>query len=136
LSELFEMFGQETFRRAEREALSEVLRQHQNFVIATSGSIVAEPSTLELLLSSCFTVWVRADPQEHMKRVMAQGDMRPIANSSRAMEDLVSILKSREPLYANAEVALATTGKTPEQNLAELLHLIANPDTQMTRRSA
>ncbi|MBI2713319.1 MAG: helix-turn-helix transcriptional regulator [Rhizobiales bacterium] len=136
LSELFEMFGQETFRRAEREALSEVLRQHQNFVIATSGSIVAEPSTLELLLSSCFTVWVRADPQEHMKRVMAQGDMRPIANSSRAMEDLVSILKSREPLYAKAEVALATTGKTPEQNLAELLHLIANPDTQMTRRSA
>ena len=136
LSEIFEMFGQETFRRAEREALSEVLRQHQNFVIATSGSIVAEPSTLELLLSSCFTVWVRADPQEHMKRVMAQGDMRPIANSSRAMEDLVSILKSREPLYAKAEVALATTGKTPEQNLAELLPLISIPDTQMTRRLA
>jgi len=136
LSEIFEMFGQETFRRAEREALSEVLRQHPNFVIATSGSIVAEPSTLELLLSSCFTVWVRADPQEHMKRVMAQGDMRPIANSARAMEDLVSILKSREPLYAKAEVALATTGKTPEQNLAELLRLIAVPDSQMTRRSA
>jgi XRE family aerobic/anaerobic benzoate catabolism transcriptional regulator len=136
LSEIFEMFGQETFRRAEHDALSDVLRQHENFVVATSGSIVAEPSTLELLLSSCFTVWVRADPQEHMKRVMAQGDMRPIANSSRAMEDLVSILKSREPLYAKAEVALATTGKTPEQNLAELLRLIAVPDTQMTRRSA
>jgi XRE family aerobic/anaerobic benzoate catabolism transcriptional regulator len=136
LSEIFEMFGQETFRRAEHEALSDVLRQHENFVVATSGSIVAEPSTLELLLSSCFTVWVRADPQEHMKRVMAQGDMRPIANSSRAMEDLVSILKSREPLYAKAEVALATTGKTPEQNLAELLRLIAVPDTQITRRSA
>jgi len=136
LSEIFEMFGQETFRRAEHDALSDVLRQHENFVVATSGSIVAEPSTLELLLSSCFTVWVRADPQEHMKRVMAQGDMRPIANSARAMEDLVSILKSREPLYAKAEVALATTGKTPEQNLAELLRLIAVPDTQMTRRSA
>jgi XRE family aerobic/anaerobic benzoate catabolism transcriptional regulator len=136
LSEIFEMFGQETFRRAEREALSEVLRQHENFVVATSGSIVAEPSTLELLLSSCFTVWVRADPQEHMKRVMAQGDMRPMANSARAMEDLVSILKSREPLYAKAEVELATTGKTPEQNLAELLRLIAVPDNQMTRRSA
>ena len=136
LSEIFEMFGQETFRRAEREALSEVLRQHQNFVIATSGSIVAEPATLELLLSSCLTVWVRADPQEHMKRVMAQGDMRPIANSARAMEDLVSILKSREPLYAKAEIALTTTGKTPEQNLVELLRLIAVPDTHMTRRSA
>ena len=136
LSEIFEMFGQESFRRAEHDALSDILRQHENFVVATSGSIVAEPSTLELLLSSCFTVWVRADPQEHMKRVMAQGDMRPIANSTRAMEDLVSILKSREPLYAKAEVALATTGKTPEQNLAELLRLIAVPDTQMTRRSA
>jgi XRE family aerobic/anaerobic benzoate catabolism transcriptional regulator len=136
LSEIFDMFGQETFRRAEREALDEVLRQHQHFVIATSGSIVTEPSTLELLLSSCLTVWVRADPEEHMKRVMAQGDMRPMANSARAMEDLISILKSREPLYAKAEVALSTTGKTPEQNLAELLRAIAIPDNRLTRRSA
>jgi XRE family aerobic/anaerobic benzoate catabolism transcriptional regulator len=136
LSEIFEMFGQETFRRAEREALNEVLRQHRHFVIATSGSIVAEPGTLELLLSSCLTVWVRADPKEHMKRVMAQGDMRPMANSARAMEDLISILKSREPLYAKAEVALTTTGKTPEQNLAELLHIIAVPDKRMTRKLA
>jgi len=136
LSEIFDMFGQETFRRAEREALDEVLRQHKQFVVATSGSIVTEPGTLELLLSSCFTVWVRADPQEHMKRVMAQGDMRPMANSARAMEDLISILKSREPLYAKAEVALSTTGKTPEQNLAELLRIITIPDNRITRRSA
>ena len=100
------MFGQETFRRAEREALDEVLRQHQHFVIATCGSIVTEPATLELLLSSCFTVWVRAEPQDHMKRVMEQGDMRPMAHSARAMEDLISILKSREPLYAKAEATL------------------------------
>ncbi len=91
LSEIFDMFGQQTFRRAEREAMDDILRRHRHFVIATSGSIVTEPSTLELLLASCFTVWVRAEPQEHMKRVMAQGDMRPMANSSRAMEDLVSI---------------------------------------------
>ena len=136
LSEVFEMFGQETFRRAEHEALSDVLRQHPQFVIATSGSIVAEPATLELLLSSCLTVWVRAEPAEHMRRVMAQGDMRPIANNARAMEDLVSILKSREPLYAKADIALTTSGRTPEQNLAELLRLIAVPDSQMTRRSA
>jgi len=136
LSEIFDMFGQETFRRAEREAFNEVLSQHLHFVIATSGSIVTEPSTLELLLASCFTIWVRAEPEEHMRRVMAQGDMRPIANSVRAMEDLVSILKSREPLYAKADIALTTTDKTPEQNLAELLRLIAVPDTQMTRKSA
>jgi XRE family aerobic/anaerobic benzoate catabolism transcriptional regulator len=136
LSEIFDMFGQETFRRAEREALDDVLRRHPHFVIATSGSIVTEPSTLELLLASCFTVWVRAEPQEHMKRVMAQGDMRPMANNVRAMEDLVSILKSREPLYAKAEAVVATTGKTPEQNLAELLRVIAIPTAGIARRSA
>jgi XRE family transcriptional regulator, aerobic/anaerobic benzoate catabolism transcriptional regulator len=136
LSEIFDMFGQETFRRAEREALDDVLRRHPHFVIATSGSIVTEPGTLELLLASCFTVWVRAEPEEHMKRVMAQGDMRPMANNARAMEDLVSILKSREPLYAKAEAVLATTGKTPEQNLAELLRVVAVPATRIARRSA
>ncbi len=136
LSEIFDMFGQETFRRAEREALDDVLRRHPHFVIATSGSIVTEPGTLELLLASCFTVWVRAEPEEHMKRVMAQGDMRPMANNVRAMEDLVSILKSREPLYAKAEAVLSTTGKTPEQNLAELLRFIAAPATHTERRSA
>ena len=136
LSEIFDMFGQETFRRAEREALDDVLRQHLDFVIATSGSIVTEPGTLELLLTSCFTVWVRAEPEEHMKRVMAQGDMRPMANSARAMEDLISILKSREPLYAKAEFVLSTTGKTPEQNLAELLRAVAVPGNRITRRSA
>jgi XRE family aerobic/anaerobic benzoate catabolism transcriptional regulator len=70
---------------------------------------------------------VRADPQDHMKRVMAQGDMRPMAHSARAMDDLMSILKSREPLYARADAALLTTGKTPEQNLNELLGTIALP---------
>src|ERR1700682_6349004 len=133
LSEIFDMFGQETFRRAEREALDEGLRRHQHFVIATSGSIVTAPGTLELLLSSCFTVWVRAEPQEHMKRVMAQGDMRPMANSSRAMEDLVSILNSRAPLYDKAEAMGLNTGKTPEQNLAELLRLVAVPESPVRR---
>ena len=136
LSEIFDMFGQETFRRAEREALDDLLRRHKHFVIATSGSIVTEPGTLELLLASCFTVWVRAEPEEHMKRVMAQGDMRPMANNARAMEDLVSILKSREPLYAKAEAVLVTTDKTPEQNLTELLRLVAVPTMGMTRKSA
>ncbi|MGH6791015.1 MAG: helix-turn-helix transcriptional regulator [Pseudolabrys sp.] len=136
LSEMFEMFGQETFRRAEREALESVLQQHPRFVIATSGSIVTEPGTLELLLSSCFTIWVRAEPEEHMKRVIAQGDMRPMADRARAMGDLVSILKSREPLYAKAEAALVTTGKTPEQNLAELVRVVHGPHGRPAQRSA
>jgi len=136
LSEIFDMFGQETFRRAEREALEDVLRQHQAFVMATSGSIVTDPGTMELLLSSCFTVWVRADPNVHMKRVIEQGDMRPMANSARAMEDLIAILKSREPLYARAEASLSTTGKTPEQNLTELLRVIPVPTSPIARQPA
>ena len=134
LSEIFDMFGQETFRRAEREALDDILREHQSFVVATSGSIVTEPGTLELLLACCLTVWVRAEPEEHMKRVMAQGDMRPMAKSARAMDDLVSILRSREPLYAKAEVALSTSGRTPEQNLVELLRLIEVPDNRIPQQ--
>jgi XRE family aerobic/anaerobic benzoate catabolism transcriptional regulator len=136
LSEVFEMFGQETFRRAEREALESVLRQHRHFVMATSGSIVTDPGTMELLLSSCFTVWVRAAPEDHMRRVIEQGDMRPMANSTRAMEDLVAILKSREPRYAKAEAALFTTGKTPEQNLAELMRVIPAAAKQIARQPA
>jgi XRE family aerobic/anaerobic benzoate catabolism transcriptional regulator len=136
LSEIFDMFGQETFRRAEREALESVLRQHRAFVMATGGSIVTEPGTLEMLLSCCFTVWVRAEPDEHMRRVMAQGDMRPMAHSARAMEDLVAILKSREPLYAKAAAELATSGRTPAQNLAELLRVIPVSDSGIGRKSA
>ena len=135
LSEIFDMFGQETFRRAEREALDDVLRQHRGFVMATSGSIVTDPGTLELLLSSCFTVWVRAEPEDHMRRVIEQGDMRPMANSARAMEDLIAILKSREPLYAKAEASLVTTGKTPEQNLNELMRAIP-AETRIARQPA
>ncbi len=136
LSEIFDMFGQETFRRAEREALESVLRQHRAFVMATCGSIVTEPGTLELLLASCFTVWVRAAPDEHMKRVMEQGDMRPMAGSARAMEDLIAILRSREPLYAKAAAELVTTGKTPDQNLAELLRVIPVSASRIGRKSA
>jgi XRE family aerobic/anaerobic benzoate catabolism transcriptional regulator len=135
LSEIFEMFGQETFRRAEREALEAALAQYPKFVMATSGSIVADPGSLELLLASCFTVWVRAEPNEHMQRVMAQGDMRPIANSGRAMDDLLSILRSREPLYAKAEAAITTSGKTPEQTMLELMSIVGAPQAD-ARRSA
>ena len=136
LSEIFDMFGQETFRRAEREALEDVMRQHRHFVMATSGSIVTDPGTLEQLLSSCFTVWVRAEPEDHMRRVMEQGDKRPMANSARAMQDLIAILKSREPLYAKAEASLTTTGKTPEQNLSELMRVIPAGESRVARQPA
>jgi XRE family transcriptional regulator, aerobic/anaerobic benzoate catabolism transcriptional regulator len=124
LSELFDMFGQATFRRMERAALEAVLQKHPRFILATGGGLVTEPSTFELLLASCLTVWVRASPADHMSRVMAQGDLRPMSDSTRAMDDLVSILKSREPLYAKADLTLETTGQTPQQSANGLLRLI------------
>ena len=124
LSEIFEMFGQERFRQMEREALEKVLGQHDKFVLATSGSIVTEPATYGRLLSSCFTVWVRAEPDEHMQRVIAQGDLRPMGEGTRAMADLISILRSREPLYAKADAAIVTSGRSPKQNVQELAELL------------
>lgn len=126
LTEIFQLFGQETFRRAEREALDRVLADHTDFVMATSGSIVTEAATLELLLSSCFTIWVRAEPDAHMARVVAQGDLRPMSANPRAMDDLVSILNSREPLYAKADATLDTSGRSIERSLAELAALTAS----------
>jgi XRE family aerobic/anaerobic benzoate catabolism transcriptional regulator len=126
LTELFEMFGQATFRRMERAALEATLLEHPRFVLATGGGLVTEPSTFELLLTSCLSVWVRAKPEEHMRRVVEQGDLRPISGSSRAMDDLVSILSSREPLYAKADVTLETAGQAPQQSLRNLLKLL-NP---------
>jgi XRE family aerobic/anaerobic benzoate catabolism transcriptional regulator len=121
LTELFEMFGQATFRRMERSALETTLEAHPRFVMATGGGLVTEPSTFELLLSSCFTVWVRARPDDHMHRVVEQGDLRPMAGNTKAMDDLVSILTSREPLYAKADRTFDTTEQTPQQSLRRLL---------------
>jgi XRE family aerobic/anaerobic benzoate catabolism transcriptional regulator len=107
-----------------------VLQEHDRFVLATGGGIVAEPGTFELLISSCFTVWVKAAPTDHMQRVIAQGDLRPMADNRHAMDDLVSILKSREPLYARADLTLVTGGKSPERSLAELLSLFPSAERQ------
>jgi XRE family aerobic/anaerobic benzoate catabolism transcriptional regulator len=134
LGELFEMFGQPTYRRFERAALEAALETNTRCVLATGGSIVTEPGTFERLLTSCVTVWVRASPDAHMKRVIAQGDLRPMADNKRAMNDLISILKSREPLYAKADYILETASKTPEQSLRELLAWLENSKSGLAHR--
>jgi len=136
MREIFEMFGQPTFRRMERAALEAVLAGKTHFVLATGGSLVTEPATFELLLTSCFTVWVRATPGEHMMRVMEQGDMRPMADNARAMDDLIAILASREPLYAKADVTLDTVARTPSQSLDDLLRLVGHAQRTGPRRRA
>lgn len=121
LGEIFDLYGQAAFRRHERRALESVLQRHPRAVIATGGSIVSEPGTFDLLLSSCFTVWIKAAPEEHMARVVAQGDLRPMADNAESMDDLRRILAGRTALYAKADVAVDTAGKDVETSLAELV---------------
>ena len=88
LSVIFDLYGQVGFRRLERQCLQDLIARHPGFVLATGGSLVSEPATFELLLTNCFTVWLTASPAEHMGRVVAQGDMRPMASNREAMGDL------------------------------------------------
>src|SRR5215472_10585341 len=120
LSEVFDLYGQSAYRRYERRALENVIERHDQAVIATGGSIVTEPATFDLLLSACFTVWLTAAPEEHMSRVVAQGDYRPMAGNDEAMDDLRRILASRNALYAKADAMVDTAGKTVAQCLREL----------------
>ncbi len=126
LSELFELHGQTGFRRLERTVLERLLATGTPFVLATGGSIVADPGTFALLLEGCRAVWVRASPEEHMARVIAQGDMRPMRDNRAAMDDLRTILAAREPLYARAELMLDTTGQSVDASFAALLRLLAS----------
>jgi XRE family aerobic/anaerobic benzoate catabolism transcriptional regulator len=134
LSEIFLLYGQAGYRRYEGRCLERVLEQNDRAVIATGGSIVSEPGTYDLLLSTCYTVWLRAAPEEHMARVIAQGDTRPMAGNQEAMDDLRRILEGRAALYGQADVIVDTTGKPIEQSLAELKSA-ADAEINANRRS-
>jgi XRE family aerobic/anaerobic benzoate catabolism transcriptional regulator len=120
LSEIFLLYGQTGYRRYERRALEKALERHPRCVIATGGSIVSEPGTYELLLSTCHTVWLKARPEEHMARVVAQGDTRPMAGNTQAMDDLRRILDARAALYGQADVVVDTAGRSVDQSLRDL----------------
>lgn len=127
LSVIFDLYGQSGFRRLERQCLEEVLERHPRFVLSTGGSLVSEHATFERLLAACFTVWLRATPEDHMQRVIAQGDMRPISENRESMADLRRILSVREPLYGEADVAIDTSGRTPSESLESLLGAVKGP---------
>lgn len=124
LSEIFAVHGQPMFRRLERQCLETIIARFEQAVIATGGSLVTEPGTYDLLLSTCFVVWLSAGPDEHMGRVLAQGDLRPMADGPQAMDDLQAILDSRRALYARANAVVDTGGKTETQAFAVLLSAI------------
>ena len=125
LGAILEMYGQPAYRRYELEALETLLAHHPRFVVATGGSIVSETPTYETLLRQCFTVWVTTTPAQHMARVVAQGDHRPMAGSAQAMQDLERILEERTPLYRRADLTVDTSTAPVEESLGQLLARIA-----------
>jgi XRE family aerobic/anaerobic benzoate catabolism transcriptional regulator len=139
LVEVHSLYGPAAYRRYERRALEEVLQHHAEAVIATPGGVVSEPATFNLLLAQCFTVWLQAAPEEHMNRVIAQGDLRPMSGNREAMEDLKRILAGREPFYAKADLAYSTQGRTLAQSFAglraALRQALARPGAPATTRA-
>ena len=128
LSEIFLLYGQQGYRRYERRCLENLLESQEACVIATGGSIVSERATYHLLLSTCFTVWLKALPEEHMARVIAQGDTRPMEGNAQAMDDLRRILNSRAGLYGQADAVVDTAGKSVRESLNEVNRTIPGPE--------
>jgi XRE family aerobic/anaerobic benzoate catabolism transcriptional regulator len=125
LGEVFAMYGQDAYRRFERRALERVLAEHPRAVIATGGSLVTESDTYALLLQNCVCLWLKASPEEHMSRVIAQGDMRPFKGRSAALMEIKKLLKDRDALYARADAVVETSGRTVKQSLDQIRKVLA-----------
>jgi XRE family transcriptional regulator, aerobic/anaerobic benzoate catabolism transcriptional regulator len=125
VAEIIALYGQEGFRRMEQAALGQLLARKELMVLATGGGIVSEPLTFDLILSSFYTIWLKAEPEEHMARVRRQGDLRPMADDRSAMAELRTILLSREPLYARASAVVDTAGLTVDNAAARLSDAVA-----------
>jgi XRE family aerobic/anaerobic benzoate catabolism transcriptional regulator len=125
VAEIIALYGQEGFRRMEQTALGQLLARKELMVLATGGGIVSEPLTFDLILSSFYTIWLKAEPEEHMARVRRQGDLRPMADDRSAMAELRTILLSREPLYARASAVVDTAGQSVDDAAARLLGAVA-----------
>jgi XRE family transcriptional regulator, aerobic/anaerobic benzoate catabolism transcriptional regulator len=124
ISEIQALYGQNAYRRYERRAVEETIQLYPEAVIAVPGGLVAEPATYNLLLSHCTTVWLKAHPQDHMSRVAAQGDLRPMAGNREAMDDLKGILAHRTPFYAKAELHLDTSVRPLDETFLSLRTMV------------
>jgi XRE family transcriptional regulator, aerobic/anaerobic benzoate catabolism transcriptional regulator len=132
--EVHALYGANAYRRYERRALEEVIARNPRAVVATPGGLVSETATFNLLLQSCYTVWLKAAPDEHMNRVIAQGDIRPMAGIRQAMDDLRLILAERTPFYAKADATCDTSGKTLKESFDVLLKRIPARGATVRRR--
>ena len=130
IGELMAFSGQSGYRRYERRALNDVITRHDEVVIAVGGGIVSDAETFSILLERTHCIWLMARPEEHMERVVRQGDMRPMAetgaDNAEAMDDLRAILAAREPLYRKAERTVDTGGRTEDESFEDLTAAIRN----------
>jgi XRE family aerobic/anaerobic benzoate catabolism transcriptional regulator len=120
ISEIHGLYGPQAYRRYERRALEDTLAHNTHAVLATPGGLVSEETTFNMMLAQCFTIWLQATPEDHMARVLAQGDTRPMAASTEAMQDLRRILNDRSPFYAKADVHFDTSKQTLEESYQSL----------------
>jgi len=120
ISEIHGLYGPQAYRRYERRALEDSLAQHPHAVLATPGGLVSEETTFNMMLAQCFTIWLQATPEDHMARVLAQGDTRPMAASTEAMQDLRRILNNRSPFYAKADLHFDTSAQPLEESFQAL----------------
>lgn len=125
VGEILSLSGQDGYRRLEEKALFDVLARLDKCVIETGGSIVSESALFNVLLTSCFVVWIKALPEEHMQRVIDQGDMRPIQSNDDAMAALRRILEVREPFYAQAHVTVDTADSALEKSFQQLRQVLS-----------
>jgi XRE family aerobic/anaerobic benzoate catabolism transcriptional regulator len=123
--EVMALYGLAAYRRIEQRVLERVAREQERAVIVAGGGIVNEEAAFNLLLANCYTVWIKARPEEHMARVLAQGDFRPMAGNAEAMDDLKRILAAREAMYRKADAIVDTSGETPQQSFARLREAVA-----------
>jgi XRE family transcriptional regulator, aerobic/anaerobic benzoate catabolism transcriptional regulator len=124
-TEIHSLYGASAYRRYEHRALEAVIAEHPRAVIASPGGLVSEASTFSMLLAHCFTVWLQATPEEHMRRVVAQGDLRPMSGNREAMDDLKRILAGRAELYGRADMTFDTSDKTLADAYLQLRDRIA-----------
>jgi XRE family aerobic/anaerobic benzoate catabolism transcriptional regulator len=121
LGEIFVLHGEDYYRRLEREELARLFTQSAGCVLAPGGSIVTDPASWDMIRRRCFTIWLHATPDEFMRRLRRQGDTRPMRGNPSAMNELRSILSRRQPYYAQADLTVRTTSKSPGSVIAQII---------------
>lgn len=125
LAEIFALHGESYYRRLEREVLSRFLADASDAILATGGSLVSDAATYRLLKANAITIWLKAAPEQHLERVVAQGDRRPMAGRADPLDDLRTLLNKREPLYGEAELVVDTSALLPDAVIEEILRQLA-----------